>query len=414
MNYEELLASRNGAAMRKDEMPFGLLYKKKNEGVYVNYLDLRPELCDSLRFCEALKAESQLVATMKDRRQLHFQVVTDSSGLCSVIVEQGSCYTFERLLEDKPAIVANKNFVERVMKSLVETTTSLNSQGIYHLCFAPSNILVRKGDDTPLLLFHGSSYILVNDREMLFGKGVDFVAPEVLEDGVADARSEVYSLGLLLKYLYAESDVPFEYRAVIAKATHTEPEKRYASPEDMLKAMTSRHSMRSTVIMALVALAVAAIGIGMFIELMPSQERVDFVEAAPKEDFGEEMYPDEYDSSSLLDSMSARSTDSTAARVDEKQMKVYEAKAEQIFRKRYTAEANRILSKIYNNENMNSSEKKFLSESSHVMKELAEKQIELGSEAGLSDAKSQRIASEIIERISNEKKAKLEYNGIQK
>ena len=49
-----------------------------------------------------------------------------------------------------------------------------------------------------------------------------------------------------------------------------------------------------------------------------------------------------------------------------------------------------------------------------AMKELAEKQIELGSEAGLSDAKSQRIASEIIERISNEKKAKLEYNGIQK
>ena len=40
--------------------------------------------------------------------------------------------------------------------------------------------------------------------------------------------------------------------------------------------------------------------------------------------------------------------------------------------------------------------------------ELAKKQMELGEEAGLNDTKSQRIASEIIERITNQKKAMLE------
>ena len=34
--------------------------------------------------------------------------------------------------------------------------------------------------------------------------------------------------------------------------------------------------------------------------------------------------------------------------------------------------------------------------------------MQLGEEAGLNDTKSQRIASEIIERISNQKKAQLE------
>lgn len=48
------------------------------------------------------------------------------------------------------------------------------------------------------------------------------------------------------------------------------------------------------------------------------------------------------------------------------------------------------------------------------MEELTKKQIEMGSEAGLNDTKSQRIASEIIEKISNEKKAKLEQYGVQK
>ena len=54
---------------------------------------------------------------------------------------------------------------------------------------------------------------------MLYGPyGVDYVAPEVLEEGVVDARSEVYSLGMFLNYLHAESEVPLEYRAVIQES----------------------------------------------------------------------------------------------------------------------------------------------------------------------------------------------------
>jgi len=405
MNYEELLASRNAATMKKDEMPFGFLYKKQLEKTYVNVLDLRHELSDSLRFCELLKTEAESTATITDRHQLHFQVSVDSSGLCSVTVERGNCRTFERLLEEKPAIVANKDFVERVMKSLVATTTSLNDKGIYHLCFAPSNILVRKGDDTPLLLFHGSSYLLFNDQELLYGKNAEYVAPEVLEEGSADSRSEVYSLGHFMKYLYRDSDVPYEYKAVIKKATQDDPSKRYASPADMLKAMSARHSLRSTLITGIAAAVIALLCIGLYVELVPNAEQVDFVEAAPDEDFGEEMYTEGTDPATDL---SNYAPDSTATRVDEKQMKVYEAKAEQIFRKRYAAEADKILSKLYNNEHMNSSEKKFFSESNAVMEELTRVQMELGDEAGLSDIKSQRIASEIIERVTNEKKKQME------
>ena len=408
MNYEELLASRNAATMKKDTMPFGFLYKKKVEKGYANTLDLRHELSDSLRFCELLKAEAKSMDAITNRHQLHFQVTDDSSGLYSVTIEQGNCRTFERLIEEKPAVVANKDFVEKVMKALVETATVLNDKGIYHLCYAPSNILVRKGDDEPLLLFHGSSYLLFNDQEVLYGDSVAYVAPEVLEDGVADARSEVYSLGLFMKFLYRDSDVPYEYRSVIKKATQTDPAKRYASPSDMLKAMSTRRSLRSSLVMGLAAAFIALLGIGLYVELVPSQENVDFVEAAPHEDFGEEMYPDDAGPVDDLSDYEADSTDTRVDGVDEKEMKVYEAKAEQIFRKRYAAEADRILSKIYNNEHMNSTEKKFFSESNAVMEELTRKQMELGDEAGLSDIKSQRIASEIIERISNEKKKQME------
>ena len=410
MNYEELLASKNGATLNKDPMPFGHLYKKMIDKTYTNVLDLRDDLTDSLRFCEALKSESARISTIAGHNQLHFQVSTDSSGLIGVTVEYGQFQTLEHTLKDNPAVVAEMKFVEALIKSLVDTLTYLNSNNIYHLCFAPSNIIVRKVDTKPLLLFHGSSYLLLNDQESLYGDYAEYVAPEVLEEGTADARSEVYSLGKLMEFLYRDSSVPFEYRAVIKKATQQSPKKRYKTPEEMYMAMRSRRNERLSITMGALAALLAAIAIGIYMECMPETENVEFVESAPKEEFDDEVSPELYDPEMEL---KAATPDSNVTRVDEKQMQIYEKKAEEIFRKRYSQEADRILSKIYDNEHMNSSEKKFQSASTAVMEELTRKQIELGSEAGLNDTKSQRIASEIIERISNEKKSKLEQYGTQ-
>ena len=85
----------------------------------------------------------------------------------------------------------------------------------------------------------------------------------------------------------------------------------------------------------------------------------------------------------------------------------YQAKAEEIFRKKYEKEADRILSKIYNKDYMSNSEKKFLSESESTIEELMKSQSELGEEAGLTPERSQLIATEIIERITNQKKKEL-------
>jgi hypothetical protein len=95
-------------------------------------------------------------------------------------------------------------------------------------------------------------------------------------------------------------------------------------------------------------------------------------------------------------------------KVDEKKMREFQAKAEQIFRKQYTKAADLILSKIYNNERMNNSEKNFKASSKEVMEELVEKQKELASKSSLSDATTQRIASEIIEQLTEKKKKDLE------
>jgi hypothetical protein len=92
---------------------------------------------------------------------------------------------------------------------------------------------------------------------------------------------------------------------------------------------------------------------------------------------------------------------------DETAERDYQAKAEEIFRKKYSEEADRILSKIYNKEYMSNAEKKFTAESQTTIDELMKKQAELGESAGLTPERSQLIATEIIDRITEKKKKEL-------
>ena len=56
---------------------------------------------------------------------------------------------------------------------------------------------------------------------------------------------------------------------------------------------------------------------------------------------------------------------------------------------------------------MNTSEKDFLSGSQSTMQELVKLQVQMGGDAGLSESRSQLIAGQIIEQVSNNLKAQM-------
>lgn len=410
MNYEELLESRNGVAMAKEVMPFGMLYKKMEGNKYVNVIDLRNDLIDSLVFCDAISSECEKNKELNHKNQLHFTLETDSAGLYGVKVEQGSFRTFEHLLDESPAIVANKNFISNTIKDLFDITSYLHDKGIFHICYSPSNVLARKGDNSVFLLFHGSAYQALKDQENLYSESVSFIAPEVLEEGVFDARSDIYSIGKFIEYLYMQSEIPFELKSVIKKATAVDPNKRYQTTEEMQKDITKRRNARNTITSTLVALAIAVAVFGLYFTLVPERDDIEYVSPASEsasnnsshEDDGESLDAG-YDS----DFEMGIEPDTLTDKVDDRKMKEYNAKAEQIFRKRFSREAERILSNIYSSDRMNSTEKNFTATSQNTMEELVRAQQKMGGEAGIPNTRSQVIASEIIDQVTNRLKAEM-------
>jgi hypothetical protein len=167
--------------------------------------------------------------------------------------------------------------------------------------------------------------------------------------------------------------------------------------------------------MGLAALAVALIGLAIFFETVPNTEPVEFVKPV-KEPVDYDLLDEGFDPMTELGPDADSATIARAIqdyirndsdKVDEKKLREFDAKAEQIFRKQYTKAADQILSKIYDNAHMNNTEKNFRASSEEVMKELVEKQAELTKSSAISSEKAQRIASEIIEQLTEKKKAAL-------
>ena len=390
--------------MSKEPIPFGVLYRKMVDGKYTSVIDLRDDLIDSLVFSEALTAERKQNIQLGHQRQIHFDTSSDSSGLYGVTIGHGSFHTFERLLADSPAVIAGKNFIHNTIMDLLEITSYLHDQGIFHICYAPNNVFARKGDNAVMLLFHGSAYRIVNDQQALYENCAEFIAPEVLEEGVFDERADIYSIGKFIEYLYQQSELPIELKGVVKKATAVNPDERYQTVEAMKNSINSRQATRKSVLTGVAALLIVAICFGLYFTLLPEQEDIEFIKPAPQADVEEELLDKGFDPTTELGLM----IDTAAAHADEKKMKEYEAKAEEIFRKNFTREADRILSQIYTNDRMHSTEKNFRATSQSTMEELVKAQAQLGNEAGLTESRSQVIAGQIIEQVSNRLKAEME------
>ena len=384
MNYEEMLAAKNEGKLNKTLLPIGEYYRIQMDGKYRAVVSIRQELNSSIVFSGALKTECERNKTLVNRYQLHYTPVMNESGEVEQLeVEAGVFLSMEQLLNENPAVVAEKGFIDNTLQALVDITSYLHSQGIRHICYSPKTVMVRKGDHAVMLLSHGSFY---------------------LEHGTIDDRCDVYSIGKFMEAIFLHAGMSVEYRKAMKKATSEKPEDRYDTPLALLKAVQSRRSMMRSAMMLVAAVIVALVIFEIYAEMVPEPTQVEYVKPAPRQ-----ATDDLLDDGFKPEDLGVVSADSMTEEDIEAQ-RVYKAKAEEIFRKNYEKEADRILSKIYNKDYMNSTEKQFAAQSQSTIEELMKVQQKMGQEASLTPERAQLIASEIIERITNEKKKQLKNN----
>lgn len=398
MNYEELLETRDVRKTTRVRLPYGYFYKRLIDGKYSNFVEFHDEIADDITFSSSVKAEYQALEDIQLKQQLQFTPNEGEDGIYAIAVEVGNYVTIEQQLNENPAMVAKRDFVNAIFRELFEITAELNAHDIYHVCFAPSNILARKNDCSVRLLLHGSFYRRV-DPEILYDGVEMFVAPEVFAGQPITAAADVYSLGRFIDWIYRSSGLPEELKSVVKKATSQDSSRRYASVEAFRQAVNNSRLRHNVAIYSLSTLAIALCIIGLFFYLVPNREPMEFVKPA-KEPFPEDMFEDNKDDYS---SFGADIDSATIAGIV-----MPENMAEAAFREQFITAAEVVISKVYNSETMNEGQAAFAAKTKQMTEELANKQAELAGLTNLSFDRAQIIAAEIVDTIARKRMEAME------
>ena len=152
-----------------------------------------------------------------------------------IIMEYVDGRTLSEFLKENPPIQQRR----RVFSQLLEAVAYLHRKSIIHNDLKPENILITHSDNTIKLVDFGLSDDDAHYLSKTPGCTPEYASPELLAHSAPlDVRSDIYSLGLLMRDIFGG-----KYRYISGKALRKDAAKRYTNVEQMQKAFKSTHSI---------------------------------------------------------------------------------------------------------------------------------------------------------------------------
>lgn len=399
VNYNQLIQTRDEKVRTIGRFPIGELHRQLMDGKYSNVLRIRKDMQSDVVFSSDLVTEQKSMTENPSLYRVKASAVVQENDIVALKLEQGKLCSIADLLENNPAAVAQRGFVSGIISSVSSILNDLHNEGKLQLCLAPESLLVRQNTTKVLIATHGSNYLNISNQRELYKGFEDYVAPEVLNGKTVDERSDVYAFGKLIEHLYKTLNVSAEVKRVIERSTAEDPSERYESIDAMCSDLKKRKFLRRTLVIVGAAAGLALVIVGGMASIFEKPAEVEYVTPAPKmstDDLLERGIDPIMEMGLIANDTIGEETPEQAAERAE-----HQKKAEEIFRRRYRQAAIRLLGKVYDKTNMSQPQNDFVSANQKALEELARLQLEYGNDAGLEDAKSQEIAGQLIEEISN-------------
>ncbi len=169
-------------------------------------------------------------------------------GLC-IVMEYVDGMTLAEFLATSPSASERK----RILNELLDAVAFIHSHQVVHNDLKPENILItRNGHSVKLIDFGYADCDFSIDKAT--GGTKSYASPELLNGGEIDCKSDIYSIGLIIRALF-----PHRYKLIARKCQHENADKRYKKVSDIAKAIQRRDMG------LLLSVVIAVIGIVLFV-----------------------------------------------------------------------------------------------------------------------------------------------------
>lgn len=150
----------------------------------------------------------------------------------SIIMEYIEGCPLSEWLSAKPS----KSERQRVFKELLSAVSYLHQRGIIHNDLKPDNILISRADNTLKLIDFGLADSDAHIALRRLGCTPRYASPELQARGEVDARSDIYSIGVIMGELFDG-----RHRRITKRCTKRQPQERYANVAALQRAWQGRN-----------------------------------------------------------------------------------------------------------------------------------------------------------------------------
>ena len=185
----------------------------------------------------------------------------DKDGLY-ILIDYIAGFTLTDFIKNNPDYFNDTKHLDKFVSQLLSALKYLHERQILHLDLKPENILITRVNNDVKLIDFGFSYTDCFSS-LAIGRTELYAAPEQLNNGEKDQRTDIYGFGKILAYIFAESGSrpPKVYRKLIDKCLYENKEDRFNSVNEILSYLSDRLKSKKKIRFSIVTMFMLAVGI---------------------------------------------------------------------------------------------------------------------------------------------------------
>ena len=223
---------------------YAVIYRASKAG---KYFLIKTTKDNSEHQLAVLKREYELSIGCDHPHIVHIYTFEENLPVgAGIVMEYIEGCTLSEYLIDQP----RKENCIRLFEELLSAVDYLHKRGVIHNDLKPENILVTHADSSVKLIDFGLADNDAHFALRTLGCTPHYASPELQrQGGEIDARSDIYSIGVLMAELFGS-----KHRRIVARCRNLNPDKRYANIVALQQAWAHRHRPRKQFLYLVVSL----------------------------------------------------------------------------------------------------------------------------------------------------------------